>query len=178
MTSIRAIGPDDWQAFRAIRVAALTDSPAAFGSTLEDAEQRSDEEWQAMVRARCTSDASAIWLAEAGDASAIGVVAADHDTSTGHTELVSMWVTPESRGSGVARKLIDRVVEWALATGATAVSLWVMRGNDPVVRFYEKAGFEVTHDHRAAPDDPCKDEIRMTLPVTLRGAAAGRAGTR
>ena len=165
MTSIREIGPDDWRAFRDIRFAALTDSPSAFGSTLSEARDHSDEQWQTMVRDRCSSTACAIWLAESGDGGPVGVVAADHDAASGQVEMVSMWVAPDSRGSGLARRLIDSVTEWAAGAGATAVSLWVMRGNDPAVRLYETAGFEVTLDHRAAPDDPCKNEIRMTRSI-------------
>lgn len=184
MTKIRETGPDDWSAFRAVRVAALTDSPSAFGSTLADAEQRTDTEWQNMVRTRCSSDSSAIWLAESDDGHVVGVVATDRDQSVGETELISMWVAPEARGAGLASDLIEVVVAWATARGSASVSLWVMRGNEPAQRLYESAGFLVTGDHQALPSDPCKDEIRMvrTLgsrrPDEVSGRAAGRVGTR
>lgn len=169
MTTVREIGPDDWRAFRSIRLAALAESPAAFASTLADAERRTDFEWQDMVRIRCTSDTSAIWLAESVDGDtvdALGVVAVDCDLATGHTELVSMWVAPAGRGTGLGRLLIDAVIAWATASGSAAVSLSVMRGNEPAQRLYDSAGFVVTGDHHALPCEPCKDEIRMIRSVS------------
>lgn len=165
MTTIREVRPHDWATFRAVRLAALADSPSAFRSTLADAEQRTDSEWENMVRARCTSDASAIWLAESDDGRTVGVVGGDHDVQTSRTELVSMWVAPDARGAGIARRLIDSVIEWARGTGADTVALWVMRSNDAAVGLYETAGFEVTIQHDAPPDDPCRDEIRMIRPI-------------
>ena len=76
-----------------------------------------------------------------------------------------MWVAPGARGTGIAKGLFDTVSGWARDTGATAVSLWVMRANDAAVGVYQTAGFEVTLDHPAPPDDPCKNEIRMIRTI-------------
>lgn len=46
-----------------------------------------------------------------------------------------------------------------------AVELWVTRGNDAAVRLYETAGFRLTGGHQPLPSDPCKDELRMRLPL-------------
>lgn len=170
MTAIREIVPNDWEAFRDIRLASLADAPAAFGSTLVDARARTDGEWQSMVRARTTSQDSAIWLAESAAGNAVGVIAADRPRSTectvdrNSTELVSMWVAPTARGSGLAARLVDMAVTWAGRSGSASVSLWVMRGNTRARRLYESTGFVVV-DHRAPPDDPCRDEIRMTRAI-------------
>ncbi|MEP6296262.1 MAG: GNAT family N-acetyltransferase, partial [Ilumatobacter sp.] len=161
METIRMIGPDDWMAFRDVRLASLADAPAAFGSTLADAQRRTDADWEAMVRARTTSDGSALWLAELSGAGTIGVVAADPNDARVANELVSMWVAPSARGTGLAQRLVDTVVTWARSSGSASVSLWVMRGNDRARRLYESAGFVVV-DRQAAPDDPCRDEIRMS----------------
>ncbi len=165
MTTIRKIGPQDWVAFRDVRLAALADSPAAFGSTLADAMVRTDDEWESMVRARTSSDDSAIWLAESAHRGTIGVVAADPTLARDSTELVSMWVAPAARGSGLAARLVDTVVAWAEECGSVSVSLWVMRGNDRARRLYGSTGFVEVADHHAAADDPCRNEIRMTRVV-------------
>ena len=68
--------------------------------------------------------------------------------------------------------LVGAVLDWAAAAGARTVGLWVTRGNDRALRFYERAGFTVTGDVQPLPSDPCKDEIRMVLQ--LREATADR----
>lgn len=163
MTKIREIVPGDWAVFRDVRLAALADSPSAFGVALADAASRSDAEWEAMVRERSASRTSATWLAEAEGGDVDGLVAAFRSDSA-HTdvELVSMWVAPHARGRGLARRLVDTVITWAGEAGASSVSLWVTRGNDPAQQLYESSGFAVTGDHQPLPSDPCKDEIRMT----------------
>jgi len=55
--------------------------------------------------------------------------------------LVGMWVAPELRGSGVARKLVERVVDWSRAHGRSRVVLSVEGDNGRAARLYEKCGF-------------------------------------
>jgi GNAT superfamily N-acetyltransferase len=55
--------------------------------------------------------------------------------------LVAMWVEPDLRGSGVARELVERVVEWARGHGRSRVILSVEDGNGRAARLYEKCGF-------------------------------------
>jgi GNAT superfamily N-acetyltransferase len=80
-------------------------------------------------------------------------------------ELVSMWTSAAVRGAGIGRRLVDAVIDWARQTGADRVDLWVTRGNDAAAQLYESIGFEVTGDHQPLPSDPCKDEVRMRLPL-------------
>lgn len=55
------------------------------------------------------------------------------------------------------------VLEWAEATGAEYVGLWVTNGNDPAQALYESVGFEKTGEYQPLSSDPCKDETRMML---------------
>jgi len=63
-------------------------------------------------------------------------------------ELISMWVDPVARGTGVATALIDAVVEWA-AEQARSAYLMVRRDNVRAISAYERAGFV----DRGVPDD-------------------------
>lgn len=161
MHEIRQIGRGDWAEFRDIRLTALTDSPHAFAVTAAEAASRSDADWEALVRERCASGVSTTWLAHDSAGRAVGMVAAFDDPATTNLELVSMWVAPEARGHGLARRLVDSVVTWAGERQAPTVGLWVTCGNDPAIRLYERCGFTVDGDYRPLPSDPCRDEIRM-----------------
>ena len=55
-----------------------------------------------------------------------------------------MWVAPEFRGSGLAARLIDAVIDWAAGEGYAEVRLWVVEGNVAAERAYAKSGFEPT----------------------------------
>ena len=63
-------------------------------------------------------------------------------------ELISMWVAPGHRGTGVAGRLIAEVVTWATGLGLRTC-LMVRDDNASAIRAYTRAGFI---DH-GVPDD-------------------------
>jgi ribosomal protein S18 acetylase RimI-like enzyme len=77
-----------------------------------------------------------------------------------------MWIAPAARRAGVGRALVAALVDWAADSGASAVELWVTRGNDAAQRLYEGTGFRTTDDVKPLPSDPCKEEVRMTRTLT------------
>lgn len=166
--TVRRVTPDDGPVLRVVRLAALTDAPEAFASRAADEEALDDAVWHERA-ARGAHDASgmATFVLDApGDDPPLGLVVghrAGPDPS--RVEVVSMWVDPSVRRTGAGRQLVDAVARWAEATGAAALDLWVMRGNPGAQAFYERLGFERTDAVAAAPDDPCRDELRMTRPL-------------
>ncbi len=160
---IRRIEADDWLSFKAVRLAALAESPAAFGSTLEREMAFDDDVWQARAHQAAAGVDRALFLAWSGD-DPVGIVGGMRE-GVGPVELVAMWVAPSARGQGVGQQLVSAVIEFAREAGAPRVELWVVRGNDPAQRLYETMGFVVTGDVQALPSDPCKDEVRMVHPL-------------
>ena len=139
------------------------DTPTAFASTLEEESARPADTWERAAASQSSGADSVTFIAET-DTRWIGLVGAFRNTERPDVvDLVSMWVTPAYRGSGVGRRLIDEVVDWARGNGNTAVELWVTRGNDPAISLYTRAGFALTDDHKPLPSDPCHDELRMVL---------------
>lgn len=162
MIEVRRIQAIDAAALRAVRLAALFDSPSAFGSTYEREVAFPDAEWQDRAEVGSTSTERATWFA-LDDERVIGVVGGYREPpGSPDPDLVSMWIDPEYRGRGVGRQLVEVVIAWARDTGADSLSLWVTRGNEPAHRLYSGMGFAETGDHQPLPSDPCKDEIRMT----------------
>ncbi len=136
---IRQTTADDWELLREVRMRALADSPEAFIDTVEQAASFPENLW----RARATpSRTQACFLCEDGAGMVSCFVAADPAT----VFLVAMWVAPELRGTGQARELVERVVDWARAHGAAHVALSVEPGNERAARLYEKCGFARTDD--------------------------------
>jgi ribosomal protein S18 acetylase RimI-like enzyme len=154
---VRRVTPDDWAELRDVRLAALADAPSAFASTYEREVAFDEAEWRRRIVA------SPWWLARTGDGP-VGLVAGyrtDDDGALRH--LVSMWVHPTARGTGVATALVSAVCAWAVADGGRVVSLWVADGNDRARRFYERAGFTGTAERQPLPSNPQVGEERMEL---------------
>jgi len=140
------LGPDDWEMFRDLRVAALIDAPAAFGSTVEGERRLRESDWRAKLGSR------AQFVARDG-AATLGTVGAYREADV--MELISMWVEPHSRGRGVATTLVERVIAYARIVRCSEVRLWVAEGNTIAERLYTRCGFAWTGAvQRIRPDEP------------------------
>jgi len=65
--------------------------------------------------------------------------------------LVSMWVSPDARGSGLAARLAGAVIGHATRAGAAQVTLWVAVGNERARAFYRRMGFMPTGRRQVYP---------------------------
>ena len=149
--------------FKAVRLRALQESPTAFSSTYEKESQFPDEEW--LKRSvRWSSDSSAGFLAYEGE-HARGMVFCFEDENRDHGQILSMWVDPESRRTGVGRLLIESVVIWAKARQLHELKLMVTSVNEAAIAFYRRLGFTMTGKSEAYPNDPAITEFEMMLAV-------------
>jgi RimJ/RimL family protein N-acetyltransferase len=143
---IARIGPGDWERFRAVRLASLSESPAAFGSRFADWVDAPAERW----RSRLTQVPLTLLAQE--QTVVVGVVSGQPVGET-WVELISMWVAPAARGTGVAARLVAEVVDWAADQGR-GTYLMVRSDNLRARRAYERSGFVDT----GVPDDWPADE--------------------
>ncbi|NUO92436.1 MAG: GNAT family N-acetyltransferase [Dermatophilaceae bacterium] len=151
---ITRIGPDDWQMFREVRLASLSESPGAFGSRHADWVDAPEQQW----RSRLTTVPLTL-LAHDGTG-LVGVVSGQ-PVGEHEVELISMWVAPAARGAGVARELIDAVVDWAAGQRRSTFRM-VRSDNTRARRAYERAGFVDTGVPEGWPTDQ-PPENRMEL---------------
>jgi ribosomal protein S18 acetylase RimI-like enzyme len=162
---VRRIRPEDGPELAAVRLAALSESPFAFGSTYAAEVERTDDEWSDRAR-WASSGAERITLLARSVERTIGIAGGyREERQPDQVHLVSMWIAPEARRSGLGQRLVGAVIEWAEVTDASSVGLWVTRGNTPAQLLYESMGFRETGDHQPLPSDPCKDEVRMVLEL-------------
>jgi ribosomal protein S18 acetylase RimI-like enzyme len=163
--TVRRVRADEGAVLRVVRLAALLESPSAFGSSHAAEVDQPDGHWSSRASLGASGARVATFLAIV-DQSVVGIAGGYRFDPVGSSiELVSMWVSPAKRRAGIAAKLVQAVVGWARQTDATSVDLWVTRGNDAAVRLYEAAGFRETGEHQPLPSDPCKDELRMRLDL-------------
>jgi ribosomal protein S18 acetylase RimI-like enzyme len=146
------------------RLRALQDAPGAFGSTYAKEARLADEDWARRV-AQWTGETSTAFLAlDAGAACGIAAGYLDADDAT-RAELVSMWVAPSHRRSGVGRALVGAVLAWARTRGARTLLLLVTCTNEGAIAFYERLGFTMTGRTKPYPNDPAVTEYEMSRPT-------------
>ena len=168
--TVRTLGEDDWSAFKAIRLAALVDSPDAFAASMDDEQAYDEEFWRLRlrrsVRLLAESDGSD---GSDGEPSRLGVVSLGQgkDEDGRVAEIFGLWVAPVARGTGVATKLVEASAERARQDGRSHVSYWVGTDNGRAVAFASGIGFRPTdfrRPMRVASDDS-EEEIAMVLPL-------------
>ncbi|WP_181775309.1 GNAT family N-acetyltransferase [Amycolatopsis pittospori] len=157
MLLVRRLTAGDLDAFRDIRLRALTDTPENYGSVAEAERAQSDEEWLARL------DADAWFVAFEADRP-VGLVAG-RARDDGWI-LYSMWVAPESRGQGLAERLVNEIRAAAEDDGAREVWLHVAEDNDRARRLYLRLGFVPTGELEPMPNDITRRRERLYLPVT------------
>jgi GNAT superfamily N-acetyltransferase len=160
MPEIRLLVPDDWAVFRRIRLAALTEAPQFFGSTLAEAQARTESDWRRALSDRAQFVAQ--W-----DGTEVGTVAGMPDPERGGVHLISMWVAPSARGTGVSDLLVRAVLDWAVGGGHDVVHLEFAEHNAFAERLYLRNGFVRTGGSGPiAPGDPRREFEMAWRPLT------------
>ncbi|HEX8508314.1 MAG TPA: GNAT family N-acetyltransferase [Propionibacteriaceae bacterium] len=177
--TVRVLGQEDWPVYRAVRLAALQESPNVLGATLELEASADEDHWRAqMITARR--------LVVELDERVCGVVSVDRFTEEPESaDLFGLWVDPSARSTGAAGRLVETAVTLTAAEGIKRMYYWVGTENARAIGFATGFGFRVTSHRRAvvgAGDPSAADtEIALVLPLeddpaTVPNATAGGLG--
>lgn len=160
MIDVRRLEPSQWLVLRELRLAALTDSPRAFGASYDHERDHDDQHWVATARRFA-------WFVAWVDEEPVGLAAGSgsFDCQVSERDLVSMWVVPAYRRQGVAAALVGAVCEWAAAQGAVAVTLWVIDGNGNAATAYQRFGFTEAYTS-VLFREPSRAATKLALPLT------------
>ena len=151
---VERLGPGDGPRLRAVRLRALAEDPDAFYRTLAEEEQHADEHWESWVSAA----RGAVVVARADDGTDVGVAALVPDRlDDTELALVTMWVARSARGTGTARRLVERLLDVAREQGAPSVTLEVADANTAAVRLYDRLGF--VHTGRTGAFAPPREHV-------------------
>ena len=149
---ILSLAPDEWETFRDLRLRALREAPYAFGSRYDDWVDAPDSRW----RDRLAN--VPLNVVARRDGELVGMASGVLDGQDG-AELISMWVDPVARGSGIAAALVGAVVEWASAAGRTTY-LMVRSDNPRAMAAYVRAGFvDLGIPPDRDPDEPPENRM-------------------
>lgn len=145
---VRRIDAADWPVFRELRLAALAEAPYAFGTKLSDWQGAGDSPDRWMQRLQTVP---ANFIAHL-DGAAVGMASGQLEAD-GAAELLSFWVAPAARGTGVSDALIAAVVTWAAGEGRHPLTLQVKIDNHHARAAYRRCGFREADDRRAHSSD-------------------------
>lgn len=158
---VRPLRSSEFLQWRDLRLRALRESPDAFGSRYEDQVGWSLPRWQERTAALAAGDDQIMFVVETGDGRLAGCAGA-HVEPDGVPVVISMWTDPERRRQGLARMLLDALVDWGRRRGARRLTLAVVRGNHPATQLYLGFGFRptpvsVTNEHGQIEDEMSLD---------------------
>ena len=74
----------------------------------------------------------------------------------GRGEISAIYILKEAQGKGIGRMLMDSLL--MQLSGSNSIILWVLKGNDKAIHFYEHYGFRLTGVEK---DIPLGTELQM-----------------
>src|SRR5690349_17477558 len=149
---------EEWIILRDVRLAALHESPRAFLSSHSEELAFEEQKWRAEF-------GRGEWTVEIRNDEPIALVGITREQGTPPDEcyLEYMWVSPGFRRRGVATDLVRAVLRRLVNRGFVTIWLWVLDGNEPARRLYEKCGFTSTGLIQRPRRSPSRSEELMRL---------------
>ena len=146
--------------FKTVRLRALEDTPSAFGSTYAKESQLSDEDW--LERVTTWNSAGSVCYIGMDKSEPCGIIGGYLDKNDWQrANVVSMWVAPAHRRTGLGTMLMDAVQLWARSHGAGELRLMVTSSNSIATAFYQRLGYAFTGEAEPYPNDPALVEYVM-----------------
>ena len=138
---VEILQPDEWEAYKAIRLKALQTDPAAFGVSYEQEAAQSDEAWQQKLAA----PGRRMYAAKVGER--IAAITGVRFETAAHVDhlatLIAVFTDPDFRNQGIGTKLFEKILaDLRENQKVVKVRLSVNNTNEAAKNFYEKVGFE------------------------------------
>ena len=132
---ISQLPADEWQKYREIRLLALKSDPYAFGSSYEEEANLTETDWRNRI--------CAMWFAIVGNdvVGLIGLIQQNNLATKHCGHIISLWIKPEFRRQGIAKRLIQKLKDIAPNMGLRKLSLHVSTTQPAAKQLYEMLGF-------------------------------------
>ena len=144
MLTIRLLGEADAPEFIRLRLEGLQNDPVAFGSSWEEERTRTPE--SVAPRLQPVPEGNFVVGAFEGErlVGVVGLVRSDRLKTRHKGSIWGVYVTPDARGKGIARALLQAVLERARDyAGLEQITLSVATPQEAARRLYASLGFDV-----------------------------------
>ncbi len=165
--TIRRLTQADAADYRAIRLAALQDSPDSFGSTYDSEAARPMSGWEERL---ATPGAFGAYL----DGKIAGMARFVQDAGSAKERhkgaVYGMYVAPEARGRGIGSALMDALIHHASGV-VEQLRLGVVDTNVEAIRLYHRHGFVIygSEERALKTDTGYANEVLMALRLAVKG---------
>jgi len=166
-SKVRRLAPEDTEAFRALRLEGLAESPAAFGSSPDVASEHDLD----LIRSRLTPDRDDAAFGAFTGGKLVGVLGLHrptHPKGRHRGQVWGMYVDPAHRRKGHGRTLVAALVDYARGLDGLAwLDLGVGVENAAARTLYASFGFTEWGIERDAlrVDGARVDEAHMSLEL-------------
>ena len=160
---IRRIRANDWQELRSLRLSALAETPTAYGSSLGQELEFTNDIWRERAHGAALGCARATFIAEdkQGWIGMVTGLSKEFSEEEGVPLLVSMHVAPSARRKGIGMALIEEVTSWARDCGGYQIALWVTSDNRSAINLYRRCAFCFTG--RVRTHSRCTDLVEEEM---------------
>jgi len=127
---------NDVDRLRALRLAALKDTPAAFGAKYEDEVNKPISDWQDRLK-------NTHWCFAVSEGVDVGLLAVDKAEKDRNSDcwLSSWWIKDEFRGSGIPKLMLTWLEQLCRENNWKKIGLGVWPENIRAIAAYKKLGF-------------------------------------
>ena len=127
---------NDVDRLRELRLAALKDTPDAFGAKYEDEVNKPISEWQDRLK-------NTHWCFVVADGVDVGLLAVDRAEKDRNSDcwLSSWWIKDEFRGSGIPKLMLSWLEQLCRENNWKKIGLGVWPENIRAIAAYKKLGF-------------------------------------
>jgi ribosomal protein S18 acetylase RimI-like enzyme len=127
---------NDFDRLRALRLAALKDTPDAFGAKYEDEVEKPILEWQDRLK-------NTHWCFVVADGVDVGLLAVDRAEKDRNSDcwLSSWWIHQDHRGSGIPKLMLNWLEQLCIEKKWEKIGLGVWPDNLRAISAYKKLGF-------------------------------------
>jgi ribosomal protein S18 acetylase RimI-like enzyme len=127
---------DDVDRLRALRLAALKDTPSAFGAKYEDEAEKPILDWQNRLN-------NTYWCFVVADGVDVGLLAVDRAEKDRNSDcwLSSWWIHQDHRGSGIPKLMLNWLEQLCIEKKWEKIGLGVWPDNLRAISAYKKLGF-------------------------------------
>jgi GNAT superfamily N-acetyltransferase len=104
-----------------------------------------------------------LWIAEKNGQVVGSVAMVDAGDHVG--QLRWFLLTPEARGTGLGRRLLDVALDYSRERGFSHIFLWSFADLADALRLYERAGFKITEKKTGIVWGAERTEVRMDMEL-------------
>jgi GNAT superfamily N-acetyltransferase len=158
---ISMLTPADWRVLATIRRTALADAPEAFLPHGAEADW-SEVEWRRTFE-------TGLWVMAHVGTSPVGLARMSRDHGGEPPHIESVWTDQAHRRTGVARALVQWLIDHEQQAGAQEILVWVIDPNPVAMLLYASLGFEPTGERQALDNAGARVEERLRLPAAPSG---------